>query len=105
MATKDGWSAEAYNKNASFVYSKEFTTPVLDLLRAQPGERILDFGCGSGELTLQLKELVGPEGIVIGIDSSVNMVHTQSSTIRFGANTLRGSRLIKLTRTEWILPM
>ena len=105
MTVKDGWSAEAYNKNASFVYSKEFTTPVLDLLRAQLGERILDFGCGSGELTLQLKELVGPEGIVIGIDSSANMVHTQSLTIRFGANSVRGLRLIKLTRTEWILPM
>lgn len=75
MASKDGWSADTYNKNASFVYSKEFTSPILDLLNAKPGEHIIDFGCGSGELTLQLKQIVGTEGVVIGVDSSANMVH------------------------------
>lgn len=42
---KDVWSSSAYNKNASFVYSTAFSTPVLELLNAQPGERILDLGC------------------------------------------------------------
>lgn len=34
----------------------------------QPGDAILDLGCGTGELSAYLAELVGPEGKVIGID-------------------------------------
>lgn len=74
MGTRDGWSPDKYNQVASFVYSKEFTTPVLGLLDAKSGEKILDFGCGSGEITLQLKEVVGDDGTVVGVDSSANMV-------------------------------
>ncbi|THH11654.1 hypothetical protein EW145_g502 [Phellinidium pouzarii] len=70
----DAWSADNYNAIASFVYSKEFTTPVLSLLNAQPGECILDLGCGSGELTLELAKIVGESGVVLGIDSSANMI-------------------------------
>lgn len=68
------WSAEKYNQNASFVYSNEFTSPVLLLLDPKPGEHIIDFGCGSGELTAKLKNAVGSSGIVVGVDFSPNMV-------------------------------
>jgi ubiquinone/menaquinone biosynthesis C-methylase UbiE len=68
-----GWSASLYNKNASFVYSASFTNAVLELLAAKPGERIFDFGCGSGEVTLQIAEMVGDDGLVVGVDSSETM--------------------------------
>ena len=32
------------------------------------GDVILDLGCGAGELSSYLAELVGPEGKVIGVD-------------------------------------
>jgi ubiquinone/menaquinone biosynthesis C-methylase UbiE len=67
-----------YNTNASFVYSAKFTNAVLGLLDAKPGERIIDLGCGTGELTRQLKEAVGKEGVVVGVDSSETMVRTSS---------------------------
>jgi tRNA A58 N-methylase Trm61 len=69
-----GWSASQYNKTASFVYSPSFTAPVLHLLAAKPGERIFDFGCGSGEVTMQIAEAVGKEGLVVGVDFSQSMV-------------------------------
>lgn len=72
--SQDTWSAQNYNKTASFVYSHAFTAPVLDLLHAKPGERIIDFGCGSGEVTLELLKVVGEEGLVVGVDSSKSMV-------------------------------
>ena len=34
----------------------------------QPGDAILDLGCGTGELSAYLAELVGPEGKVVGVD-------------------------------------
>jgi SAM-dependent methyltransferase len=34
----------------------------------RPGNRVLDFGCGFGETTLELGRLVGPSGEVLGLD-------------------------------------
>ena len=69
-----GWSASTYNEVASFVYSDAFTSPVLGLLNAQPGEALLDLGCGSGELTRDLMKVVGEKGVVVGVDASSSMV-------------------------------
>ncbi|KAF9463006.1 S-adenosyl-L-methionine-dependent methyltransferase [Collybia nuda] len=71
-----GWSASLYNKSAPFVYSPAFTAPVLELLAAQPGERIVDFGCGSGEVTLEIKRIVEQSegGVVVGVDYSESMI-------------------------------
>lgn len=73
---RDSWSATAYNQTASFVYSSAFTAPVLSLLDAKPGETIIDFGCGSGEVTLEIDRVVrGQEGgLVVGVDSSESMI-------------------------------
>lgn len=57
------------------MYSDEYTQPVLKLLSPQRGEKIVDFGCGSGELTKALVDVVGPEGVVLGLDASANMVY------------------------------
>jgi SAM-dependent methyltransferase len=77
-ADSSGWSASLYNKAASFVYSTDFIAPVLDLLEAKPGERIFDFGCGTGEVTLQIAETVGKDGLVVGVDLSESMVSAKS---------------------------
>ncbi|KZV78382.1 S-adenosyl-L-methionine-dependent methyltransferase [Exidia glandulosa HHB12029] len=71
---KDGWSSQKYNKTANFVYSAAYTSAVLDMLDAKPGEKIVDFGCGTGELTKQLAQVVGSQGDVVGYDASQNMV-------------------------------
>lgn len=71
-----GWSASLYNKTASFVYSTPFVAPVLQLLDAKPGERILDLGCGSGEVSLEIEKVVSQRhgGVVVGVDASQSMV-------------------------------
>ena len=65
--------AATYSKHASFVYNSQFSSPILTLLDPQQGERIVDLGCGTGELTLVIKRKVG-DGEVVGIDSSESMV-------------------------------
>jgi SAM-dependent methyltransferase len=40
----------------------------------QPGERVLDLGCGGGATTLAIAEAVGPEGAALGLDVAPMLV-------------------------------
>ena len=52
--------------------------PVSELLFArtavEPGERVIDIGCGCGSTTIELARRVGPTGHVVGVDVSVPML-------------------------------
>ncbi len=39
-----------------------------------PGMRVLDIGCGAGDTSMLLAELVGPEGSVVGVDLNPAML-------------------------------
>jgi SAM-dependent methyltransferase len=69
MSTIQTWDPNTYAKNARFV--SDLGSPVLELLNPQPGERILDLGCGDGVLTKKLADL-GCD--VVGVDSSAPQV-------------------------------
>jgi SAM-dependent methyltransferase len=49
-------------------------TVALDLATPQPGEHVLDIGCGSGTTVLALAARVGPRGHVLGADISEQSV-------------------------------
>jgi trans-aconitate methyltransferase len=63
------WNSQRYAENARFV--SDLGAPVLELLNPQPGERILDLGCGDGVLT---KKIVAARATVVGVDGSADMV-------------------------------
>jgi SAM-dependent methyltransferase len=42
--------------------------------RPEPGDRVLDIGCGLGDSTLELAELVGPAGHAHGVDVAERMI-------------------------------
>ena len=63
------WDPQAYNREGSFVH--KLAGGVVEWLAAQPGERILDLGCGDGQLTARLAET---GAIVTGVDASAEMV-------------------------------
>ena len=71
--TKQNWNAAKYGRDASFV--SQLGNPVLQLLAPQSGEKILDLGCGDGDLTLQIQNC-GCE--ILGIDSSADMIAAAS---------------------------
>src|SRR3954470_215686 len=68
------WDPDAYASTAGFVPA--LGAPLLDLLRPNPGDLVLDLGCGDGVLTA---ELAARGARVIGIDSSPEMLATARS--------------------------
>lgn len=46
---------------------------VVDQVALSPGQRVLDAGCGPGEAMRLLARRVGPEGVVVGVDSDAEL--------------------------------
>jgi SAM-dependent methyltransferase len=68
MATQR-WDPVTYARNARFV--SDLGAGVVELLAPQPGERILDLGCGDGALT---ESLVAAGCCVVAVDGSAEQV-------------------------------
>jgi SAM-dependent methyltransferase len=69
VASTSKWDAADYARVGGFV--AELGGAALDLLDPQPGERILDVGCGEGTLT---RKMIERGATVLGIDNSPEMI-------------------------------
>lgn len=52
----------------------DFTEHALRMAGLRPGMRVLDVGCGPGDVSFIAARLVGPTGQVIGVDSADNVI-------------------------------
>jgi len=62
------WDAQAYGQHGSFVHG--LAGGVLEWLAVQPGEHVLDLGCGDGQLT---QRIASSGAVVVGLDASPQM--------------------------------
>lgn len=75
------WNPDQYHK-----FQAERAAPFQDLLalvRVRPGLRVIDLGCGTGELTAQLADAL-PESSVTGVDNSAEMLAKAAPLTRRG---------------------
>lgn len=63
------WDTKSYDTHFSFVWQE--ATDLLTLLGPVPGEKILDIGCGTGQLTSHIAEA---GSTVLGIDTDEGMI-------------------------------
>jgi SAM-dependent methyltransferase len=63
------WDAVRYQDQHSFVW--RYGANLMESLNPQPGERILDVGCGTGQLTA---EIARSGATVVGLDKSAEML-------------------------------
>jgi trans-aconitate methyltransferase len=69
VAPENAWDPALYDDRHSFVWKRG--AGVVELLAPQPGEHILDLGCGTGHLTAQI---AASGAIVTGVDSAPSMI-------------------------------
>jgi trans-aconitate 2-methyltransferase len=92
------WDPDQYHR-----FQSERTAPFTDLvalIHVRPGLSVVDLGCGTGELTQRLADLL-PGSDVLGIDSSPEMLARAASHIHPGLRFEQG--LIEQVAESWDL--
>jgi SAM-dependent methyltransferase len=81
--TSNAGQAEYWEqRSTSWIEAEDFTGMVtgsfgrraIDGLALEPGERVLDVGCGTGPTTIELARRVMPGGAVLGVDIAPSML-------------------------------
>jgi ubiquinone/menaquinone biosynthesis C-methylase UbiE len=80
---------ERYRRlSAQYDYATRRIEPVrkqaIDALRLERGQRVLDVACGTGKSFEMLREAVGPEGVVVGVEQSLEMLQKAFERVREG---------------------
>lgn len=100
---------KAYNKAASWIdifehpFEKPYKDRGLNLLNVQPGESILELGCGTGYALVRIAQRAGPKGKVTGIDIAENMLAVAEERLQSaGVNSAEGSGFasVRLIRSD-----
>jgi ubiquinone/menaquinone biosynthesis C-methylase UbiE len=77
--TTEAWDGPLYDR---FVRFRDVIVPglrvhgeeALRLFPPQPGQRVVDIGCGFGDTTQRIAELVGSEGEAVGVDVGTRFI-------------------------------
>ena len=65
-----------------FGRGRRLRAQMIGLMDFKPTDRMLDLGCGTGSLTLQIAEMLRDGGQIIGIDAAVKMIEVANKKCR-----------------------
>ena len=81
-------AAATYNAAADFfdhpanTFWERFGQRTIELLKLNPGQRVLDVCCGSGASAIPAAQSVGPTGSVVGVDLAENLLELARTKAR-----------------------
>ena len=75
-------AAEGYQQSSRDIQMEGGKLFIQTDVNPQPGNSILDLGCGTGELSAYLAGLVGQEGFVVGVDPDVKRLNLAKESHR-----------------------
>jgi O-methyltransferase/aklanonic acid methyltransferase len=76
------WERAADSYETVLAYFGPMSERLVAVAEIQPGERVLDVGCGKGSSLLPAAAATGPEGRAIGVDIIPAMVEAARSTLK-----------------------
>ncbi|MFC3959916.1 class I SAM-dependent methyltransferase [Halovivax cerinus] len=77
----DWWSDRDWLYDAVIGLAGSLRDDTFDALALEPGETVLDLACGPGTNFEVLREAVGPDGTVVGLDYSPGMVQSARTQV------------------------
>jgi tRNA A58 N-methylase Trm61 len=67
-------ASEVRSRGLQIMSVPDLTEDVLHRSGIERGMRVLDLGCGVGDASLCIAKLVGPAGLVVGVDQSASAI-------------------------------
>jgi trans-aconitate 2-methyltransferase len=92
------WDATVYHAVAT--PHQAWGAEILDRLTLRGDETVLDLGCGTGRVSAQLLERLGPDGHVVGVDGSAAMVAEATRLLGGERATFQHQDLLELHVAE-----
>jgi len=87
ITTKANWNIVApdyhYNWADQKVGPFQSTTELVKIADIRPDDKILDVACGTGVVSKEISQFLGPEGLLVGIDLSRTALEIASKSITF----------------------
>jgi ubiquinone/menaquinone biosynthesis C-methylase UbiE len=83
----EAWNTVLYDKFCRFKHLlvdglTQHSDAALERCHYPAGARVLDVGCGFGDTTTRIAELVGPNGGAVGVDCAENFIRTARTLAR-----------------------
>ena len=93
----DQWGRGTQRRDAAFGPATE---QMLELVGLRPGDRVLDVAAGTGDSSLMVARRVGPDGHVLAVDISANMLKGAGESAREAGMTNFDTRVMNAENLE-----
>ena len=91
ITTKANWNTVASDYHYNWADQKvgpfKSTTELVKLANIKPDDRVLDIACGTGVVSKEISQYLGPKGFLVGIDLSRTALKIAKKSISFQSSS------------------
>lgn len=91
ITTKANWNTVASDYHYNWADQKiglfKSTTELVKVSKIKPDDKVLDVACGTGVVSKEISQFLGPKGLLVGIDISRTALNIAKKSITFQNST------------------